>query len=245
MEIRFRGLICHAQLTADGGKTRDLAIFMAYPNHYATLMVREKDVVAHNGPLTKCKDDYWCFDIEDLVKTSLGDGVAASRNLRRVPSLLDSWVAQGDKTPHNAARNRVKSIRYNAILDLPPNGNYRVHAHYKCRALFGFKAFGCIAHTVAYSVAADEDVRIDIGSTGHYVVVDPNASFYMDNRCPDCDKKQTPSHYVAYAQLFYGATNITPPNIDTVECTSLQDRDKQYCRTDRDLDVDCSNSRFP
>jgi hypothetical protein len=235
-------MICHAQLTADDGRTRDLAVFAAYPKHVANLMVLKDDVDDYNAPYEKT-GDYWCFLIKDHVTTSLGSGLAASRSLPEVPSLLDARVATGDRSPYDAARNREKSARYNAILDLPPRGNYSVYTKYEYQAFFGAEPFGCIAHTVSYAVDAKDPVKLDLGWNNYYVVVQPNAVFYMDNRS-DPDTPQVPSHFLAYAKLFYGATNITAPTRSEETCPKFQS-DAVYCGNYRDLDIDCSNSRFP
>lgn len=246
MEIRFRGLICHAQFTADGGKTRDLAVFIEYPDHVANLMVHKNDVLDHQGPYSPSAD-FWCFKLRNLVTTSLGSGLAASRNMPEVPSLLDARVASGDRTPDDAARNRQPSNRFRAILDLPPRGNYSVYQHFKDRAVFGAEPFGCIAHTVAYTVQTDDDVRVDLGSEGRFVVIERNAVFFMDNRSPasGTESAHVPSHFLSYTQLFHGTTVITAPTPDNVACTSRQKDQGVYCGGFPELDVDCSNSRFP
>ena len=246
MQINFRGMICHAQLTADNGRTRDLAVFVAYPHHVASLMVLKNDVNDSDGPYSET-GDYWCFELRDHVTSSLGSGLAATRNLPEVPSLLDARIATGDRTPYDAARNREKSTRYNAIFDLPPRGNYSVVANYDDQALFGNERFGCIAHTVGYAVDAKDNVRIELGWSNHYVVVKPDAVFFMDNRSPlsGSATPHVPSHFPAYAKLFYGATSITAPTPDQLKCTIRQQRFGLYCGGHPELDVDCSNSRFP
>ena len=242
MRLRFQGLIVHTEIDAvPEGRKIQIAVLMQHSVHRPVLTVRTADLKpGTNAPVIGTGPGVKCFSLKDRVTNSLGNGTATTVSLSRVPQI--DRLRSGGGGIHPNVATRAAHANFHAYVELPPGGTLAVEDFYLDQVNFGATPFGCLGRTVSYDLIAAGNVTFTI--SGKDVVVDKNAILRISNR--EHDKTPGPSDYDAYKKFYRPAASaiehpkrITPCDEGTAAPA------ENSCGEDADLEVDCSNTRFP
>jgi hypothetical protein len=244
MKIHFQGLIVHAEVDSSGKKQVAVLMRMA---HHAPLMTVNRSDFRQNASSPPDGDDggggtVYCFGLEGKVTTDLGWGTA-SNALTRIPQVRKLKSGGGDIDPDVPIR--LKGNKFAAFVELPA-GTFSVKDYYEKEIDFQIVHFGCLPRTITYDFVAASDVTFTIEGGNKTVVLAPNAEIYVTNAQPKNMMKMG-SHYEAYKNFFNPpAISIVSPVESTAACPmGSVPPPRATCIVQRDLEVDCSNTRFP
>jgi hypothetical protein len=242
MKIYFQGLIVHAEV---GDEKKQVAVLMKMEHHAPLMTVNRRDF-RQNASSPPDGDDgdngtVYCFGLDGRVTTDLAWGTATGP-LTNLPKVRRLKSGGGDIDPDVPIR--LKGSKFAAFVDLPA-GSFSVKDYYEKEIDFQNVHFGCLPRTVTYEFAATSDVTFTIEG-GKTVVLAPDAEIYITNRQPRNMMKMG-SHYEAYKNFFKPpATSIVPPVGSTTPCPmGSVPPPRPTCVIPRELEVDCSNTRFP
>ena len=257
MKIRFRGLIVHA--TRDQGLVteKQYAALVADNAHKPVLSLLSAYVRRHDPTLPRDTNDdgtISCFPLAGRVLIpALGEG-KATFNPNVLPSLLT--VTNGTAESAEIDSSTPSSAVFHAVVRLPPNGLLEADDYYLCQASFRGTPFGCLPRTMRFllNTVGMGIVSFDIG--GKFLEVTEDAEMLISNisntsvapRLPTrCSAPaSSTSHYLHYARFFDPVATVVDAPAQSGSCSFGTPGDAlPSCAVPGDLDIDCSNSRFP
>ncbi len=264
MRIHFQGLIVHARVPDSSRMITDIAVLMADPagsqDHVPLFAVRKADVANVFPPTNPTTADTYCFDLTNArVTTDIGAGAGTVPYLKHIPQLSQIVPTSTGAKEHADVTSRTPGGNFYSFVDLPDKGTLSVEDFFPCAVSWGgFK--GCIGQTVLHYLAASvlqPTVTFTIAYTsGQTITVEVirNADVWITNRCEGsgcagapskCSGTPTTSHSDLYKNFFATAHAVAVPTKTKACDIDIAPADIVSCGQGQDLDVDCSNSRFP
>jgi hypothetical protein len=253
MKIHFQGLIVHADIDIDD-MSKQLAVLMAMEDHVGWMTVNTADLRAALSAvperLETASAGVACFPLVGLVTTDAGWGTARN-SPPSIPQPRKLKTGQVSLDPDVVARRA--GAKFAAFIELP-DGTFSVKDYYPNKVTFANVDYGCLARTITYDPKTTADIAFTIHGTGKTVTIAADAEIYITNtQSADSARSSLrhamamPSHYDAYKNLFEPpATSIYPPVDTSIPCPSGSvPPPRPTCIQPADLQVDCSNTRFP
>lgn len=247
MKFRFAGLVSHVTLEPGNPKEEtQLAILPYAVDHVATLSVRD-DLVDDPEDVGKVVDGTRCFPLARcFMSPDLGSGAVAIRQIEDVPSLKN--VTNGAKLTAEVEKCPPDAAVFSAIVYLPPRGRLFAEDYFKYEVEFNGKFHGPLPRTITYTIRTISRVGFEIYNKDTDkmapITFEPDAEVLVANVC----ESTTGNHFQNYKLLFDPpASSVYDPS-DTKKkpCTFYTPAQPlPKCATEADLEVDCSNSRFP
>lgn len=145
---------------------------------------------------------------------------------------------------------------FHAVVQLPPGGLLEPDDYYLCQASFNGTGFGCLPRVMRYLLNTTGAGTIEFLINGRFLRVFENAEVLITNNSPQsggtpvppgCTAPASPtSHYLLYSKFFDPpATTVFAPAQNGGCSFGTPGVPLPACAVPADLDIDCSNSRFP
>jgi hypothetical protein len=262
MKIRFAGLICHttfpeaapqrqyAALIADAGHTPLISLATA---QLVFVSQNIPDVIYSGGSAGDGSDDDGsvaddgsvCIPFYGCLKAvNLGAGLPASIAISEVPSLKEVTVGTHKVNP-TIAHCPPNGDVFHGVFELPPYGQLAVDDYYLKQVSFHAQEPHCLPRMVIYRLNTGVgDVTFELN--GERVVVAANAEVLISNMSISSDDRNRPSHFPYYKKVFDPEAELVYSPVLSTGCGyGTQIMALPSCVAPQDLNVDCSNTRFP
>lgn len=244
MKIRFAGLICHTTLNIGMNDEKQYAALIADAGHAPLLTVPDNYLISVSPRLTVLPGHgFSCIPIEGCVTTpTLGEGAALERDIEEVPSLMDVSTGQ---TPNPTIRECPPEPNvFHAVVHLPPYGLLTVDDYYLKQASFRAEPAVCLPRVIVYLVNTSDVANVRIEVHGEPVIISQAAEIFITNMSvPSADDQV--SHFEYYKKFFYPEASEIDVPVPKTGCWYGTPQNILSCGSGSDLNVDCSNTRFP
>ena len=249
-EIRFQGVMTFAyDKDANNQDVCRVPIYdipAPHPRHHRVMTIRTDDIV----PRPNTAQPVVCCDLVGRITTDLPVGVPANHlsGLTSVEHLIDVSVLSPKPRPDPAVANSNPTAEMPVIVDLP-QGALAIRNWFQETAIIGTEGPRCIARTVVFTTATQNNVTITIdanSTTPQTVTVRPGAVVYITNLPVN---PVNHSHHEVMVNFFKPpvAAHLVKPLIrNSVGCSlGTIDDPRDTCNQGRDFSVECANTRWP